>query len=932
MLYKYLLYSHIVQQPILMTIRNRVIILIISSVVALVIIFYGAASSILLRSFSKLEHNNVKENVERAQEAFNNELEQLTVTVADYSHWTELWEFTQSDNESFFDDNFYTEGSVNISMNIIAIVNLSGQVKRAIAVDLQAAEETPLPTEFTDYLAQHPEFLSHQNERDVKSSLVMLPSGAALLATGPIVQSDYTGPSVGTFLMMRFVDEMFIENLESLTKLDLELPRLDQPLSSENNEAYQNLVKGDTSFIQVEGASSIGGHALLKDTQGKPLLLLDITLPRPIYAQALASRTQLIVISLVMMGLFSLALYILFQQSIMRGFKRLIHSVQEIAQTQDAKARIAIRGKDEFSDLGNNINTMLAALEQTQEQLRESEARYALAVTGVNDGLWEWDIKNDRMYFSARWMEILGYEAREHRDGSMFWPQHVHPDDLPRLQPQLVDHLKGKTKFYEAEHRMRCQDGTYLWVLVRGVAIHENGRAVRMAGSLTDITQRGVFDPLTGLPNRQLMNEYLKHAHSFSQRHTDAPAAVLFMDLNRFKEVNDSLGHHVGDLLLLEFAKRLQETLRGEDKVARLGGDEFVVLIEGLDETAVLAVAERLSEETSRVYELNGQQVFSSSSIGIVTNLQRYDNTSDILRDADIAMYRSKAQKAAYVLFDDNMFRQVSERQKLETDLRQALDKKEFFLVYQPVVDLTTKHIVGFEALIRWQHKDRLISPLEFIPLAEETGLIVPIGTWVLEEACQQLKTWQGTLGRTDLYVTVNISSRQLTQPCLVPTIKALLERINLPAYALHLEITESVVIDNQQATTQTLQAFRDMGIRILMDDFGTGYSSLTYLTNLPIDRLKLDRSFISQIENDPKILEVVRTIINLAKNINMSVIAEGIETVSQAAKLEDLRCEFGQGYLFAKPQKPDMIEALLQQELLSGLPAISHIQHLINV
>jgi diguanylate cyclase (GGDEF)-like protein/PAS domain S-box-containing protein len=618
------------------------------------------------------------------------------------------------------------------------------------------------------------------------------------------------------------------------------------------------------------------------------------------------------------MGLFSLTLYVLFQHSIMRGFKKLTDSVQTIAQTQNAEARVKVTGHDEFSQLGSNINEMLGALEQTQAKLRESETRYALAVTGVNDGLWEWDIARDRIYLSARWLEMLGHEPKERFVDSGFWSGFVHPDDLPRLRAHLADHTEGKTKFYEVEHRMLHKDGSYRWVLVRGVAERDDttGQAVRMAGSLTDITQRGVFDPLTGLPNRQLMNEYLKHAHSYSQRHSDAPAAVLFMDLNRFKEVNDSLGHHVGDLLLLEFAKRLQETLRGEDKVARLGGDEFVVLIEGLDEAAVLAVAERLNQATSRVYELAGQHIYSSSSIGVVTNLQRYDNTSDILRDADIAMYRSKSQKVPYVVFDDEMFRQVSVKQRLETDLRQALDKGELFLVYQPVVDLPSKNVVGFEALLRWQRGEKVVAPLDFIPLAEETGLIVPIGAWVLDEACRQLNLWMKELRRNDLYVTVNLSSRQLAQSDLVPMIQKVLTNYALPYHALHLEITESVIIENQYAAVTTLEALKAMGVRILMDDFGTGYSSLNYLTNLPIDRLKLDRSFISQIEHDPKIFEIVRTILTLAKNVDMNVIAEGIETVSQAELLTMLQCDFGQGYLFAKPQPPEVIEKLLKQEL----------------
>jgi diguanylate cyclase (GGDEF)-like protein/PAS domain S-box-containing protein len=899
-----------------MTIRNRVILFIITSVVALVLVLYAAASTILLRSFNTLERANLQQNLERTKEAFDNELEQLGATALNEAHWTDMWEYARGENPDFFEENFNTEGVVDLGVNALALFDTAGRPISGIAVDLETAAAVAMPTELSEYLIAHSELMRYENAYDIKQRVIMLPTTAAMLVSAPIVQSDFSGDTAGSFVVMRFIDESFITKLENLTKLEQEIVRLDQPLSQENQEAYQSLLKGDSSFVHIHGPDWIEGHTLLKDNLNQNVLMLEVDFPRPIYTQALASRSQLTTVALVVMGFFSLAMYLLFQQSVARGFRRLTDSVQHIGKLQNPEARVPVHGHDEFAQLGNTINTMLEALEQTQQKLRASEARYALAATGVNDGLWEWDVSAGDMYFSARWMEMLGYAPTEHHATLAFWAEHIHPDDIVRLKPQLIDHLKGNSTIYEAEYRMRHQDNTYRWVLVRGIAQHEGHQAVRMAGSLTDITQRGVFDPLTGLPNRQLMNEYLKHAHSYSQRHDDAPAAVLFIDLNRFKEVNDSLGHQTGDLLLLEFSKRLQATLRGEDKIARLGGDEFVVLIEGLDQAAVLAVAERLSQETSRVYELAGHQVFSSSSIGIVTHLQRYEQTSDILRDADIAMYRSKAQKIPFLLFSDDMFKQVSDRQRLESDLRQAIAKQELFLVYQPVVNLKSRAIVGFETLLRWNHPDGLIPPVEFIPIAEDTGLIIPIGAWVLEQACRQLQTWIQTFGCSDLYITVNLSSRQLAQSNLVPFIQTLLEQTALPARSLQLEITESVIIENQQAAIEKLQALKDMGIRILMDDFGTGYSSLNYLTNLPIDRLKLDRSFINQIEHNPKILEVVRTILTLAKNVDMSVIAEGIETASQATLLTELECGFGQGYLFAKPQRIELIEALLQNQV----------------
>jgi sensor domain CHASE-containing protein len=269
-----------------MTIRNRVILLIITSVVALVLVLYGAASTILLRGFKELEAQNVQENIERAKEAFSNELEGIAVTGTDYAHWTDLWSFARGENESFFDENFYAEGTADLGVNVLGILDLSGQFIRSNAVDLQTYDEIPVPDELAEYLANHPEFLSHQDERDMKSSLIMLPTGAALLFTAPISQSDYSGPIAGTFLLMRFVDETFVENLETLTKLELELLRLDEPLSDDNQEVYEHLLKGDTSFTHVEAAETIEGHALLSDVNDNPLLMLHLTLPRPIYAQA----------------------------------------------------------------------------------------------------------------------------------------------------------------------------------------------------------------------------------------------------------------------------------------------------------------------------------------------------------------------------------------------------------------------------------------------------------------------------------------------------------------------------------------------------------------------------------------------------------------------------------------------------------------------
>lgn len=563
-------------------------------------------------------------------------------------------------------------------------------------------------------------------------------------------------------------------------------------------------------------------------------------------------------------------------------------------------------------------------------KLRESEERYALAVRGANDGLWDWDLKTDRLHLSSRWRAMLGVGEGEAAESPDYWFARIHPEDLNRLRQAIEAHLDGVTPHVEVEHRVQHHAGHWRWMLARGLAIRDAaGAPYRMAGSLTDITDRksaeeklvrdALYDSLTGLANRALLLQRLQHTLDRSHRREKLHFALLFLDLDRFKVINDGLGHVVGDQLLCEFARRLGTCVRPADTVARLGGDEFVILLEDIvDDTDASRVAERIHETLKTPFVLDDHEVFTSTSIGIAPGSPRYRNVQDLLRDADAAMYRAKAMdKSRHEMFDAAMHEKAMEVLKLETDLRHAIERREFLLHYQPIVSLADGSLRGFEALVRWRHPDRgMVSPVVFIPMMEETGLIVPLGAWVIQEACRQLRVWQDRFSRfSSLGVSINVSGKQFGKANLVAEVGTALRETHLPGKCVTLEITESVMMTHADAAAATLSELRARGANISVDDFGVGYSSLSQLHRFPIDALKIDRSFLQRIGGEERDAEIIRTIVTLAHNLNLSVTAEGIETPLQLERLRALGCESGQGYLFAKPLSVEQVEAMLAAE-----------------
>jgi len=560
----------------------------------------------------------------------------------------------------------------------------------------------------------------------------------------------------------------------------------------------------------------------------------------------------------------------------------------------------------------------ITARKEVEKALQESEERYALAARGANDGLWDWDLRVGVFYASQRWREIAGLPEDERLSPEESWLERVHPGDAPAVRAALEAHLTGRSPHFACEHRLRHTDGSYRWVLVRGCAVRNgSGEATRVAGSLTDITDRKLHDPATGLPNRTLALDRLEQALERVRRGGCPGFAVVSLELDRLGHVAQSYGAPIADALLARAAERLRAGLRGVDTVAapetalaHMGGGRFTLLLQDLAEPRDAArVAARLQEVLRRPFAVDGREIFTTASVGIVTGTPGSASAEEVLRDADTAVAQARSSGGdAYVLFNQEMHTRAVASLELETALRRALERDEFTVVYQPIVSLQTGRVSGFEALVRWPRGDgRVLLPDDFIPVAEETGLIVPLDRAVIAKVCRQIRAWRPKLnGRKGLTVSVNVSGLQFTRPDFTLEIDRILRSVGVLGQALKLEITESVIMEHARYAAELLAELRRLDIKLSIDDFGTGYSSLSYLRRFEIDTLKVDKSFVSRMVSSSDSSEIVKAIISLGRNLGKDIVAEGLETRSQMHALRQLGCPQAQGFLFARPLEPD--------------------------
>lgn len=574
------------------------------------------------------------------------------------------------------------------------------------------------------------------------------------------------------------------------------------------------------------------------------------------------------------------------------------------------------------------LSSSIAEQERVSKELEKSEEKFRNAFDHAAVGMALVAAKGQLLKVNRSFCDVLGYTEDELL--KMDFQSLLCKDDLYAFNVSLAKLFDGNTQKARVEERVKHKQGHTIWLLRDTSLVKDDAdESSHFIFQLQNITDRkraeerlahdSLHDALTGLPNRDLFMDRLRVAFKSAHRHSNNQFAVLFVDFNKFKRVNDTFGHHVGDELLIATARRLETALPTNDTVARFGGNEFVMMIGDITNSQqAVKIAENLQKALAQPFNINGQEILMTFSIGIAMWTRDYESPEFLLRDADTALYQAKRLGRGRIeAFNPATHEREQHFLQLETDLHNALERNEFRLHYQPIVKLETGELIGVEALIRWQHPTRgLVSPNDFIPLAEETGLIAPIGLWVLREATTQLRTWQKrSATKLKIWVSVNVSGKQFMQEDLVRQVAAILQDTELPSHYLKLEITESAMMENIELAVDLMKRLKRLGAKLSIDDFGKGYSSLSHLLRLPLDSLKIDPAFVKDMHTSDESREIVKTVITLAQSLNLEVIAEGIENRSQIARLQELSCQYGQGFYFAKPHEPAAIEQLLAKQ-----------------
>lgn len=620
----------------------------------------------------------------------------------------------------------------------------------------------------------------------------------------------------------------------------------------------------------------------------------------------------------------------------------LLSLIDEAYKEHDQERRLTERTMEVMSEELMEANQDL--LKQTNELKIEKE-RYSLAAAAANDALWDWDLVNNTIFYSSRWREMLGISKDIDLHSIDDWYCRISSEYVPIFQDVIQKHLNGIYKRIELEFKMRTEQGNEIWVLVRGLASHDkNGKPIRIAGSQTDITLKktqeaalykaAYHDELTGLPNRTLFLDRLNQVIKRESRMGERPAAVLFVDLDRFKYINDTMGHEFGDEVLKEVAKVLESQVRSFDTISRLGGDEFTVLLDFVEDiNEAMHIAQRLLKQLNRPFKIKNKEVYISSSIGLTMVENIRTTAHNILRNADLAMYEAKSTgKSRLEIFDTEHHQRLLNKMEIERELRKAIAKgRQFNVHYQPIVDLRTGEIDSFEALIRWFNPEKgYIPPAIFIPIAEEVGLVGQIGEEVLFTVCNQIESWSKIdLLKVSPRVSVNLSVRQLMDERYY---KSILKKLQTYQYTnlITLEMTESVIMSNSNLVSNHLQDLKNLGVRLSIDDFGTGYSSLSYLHKYSYDKLKIDQSFIKLLNIDKKSEQLTAGIIGLAQDLNIETIAEGVETWPQVKKLQELGCNYAQGFYFSKALNSKAATLLLTNNKVFSVNRLSELEKVI--
>jgi diguanylate cyclase (GGDEF)-like protein/PAS domain S-box-containing protein len=897
-----------------MTVRNKTILAICLAMLGLLTLFYSSARLILLQSYSTLEAQVMRENVLRARDAINNELAVLRSKLTDYAQWDDTCDFIVTRNPRYIASNFPDNTFDGLRINTVMMLARNRRVVFERSHDLTSGTAAPMPKGLRRYLNGHPELITRAMTRAGMQGVLLLDEQPMLFAALPILPNDGSGAARGTVLFGRYLDTSKVRKLEDATHLTITVHRLDTPPANPVvRDAAAKLRDSATTVTEVLSTETLAGFALLHDVSGVPALLIEVDSPRDIYAQGRTALVYLLIALTIIVFVLGIVVLIIMERLVLARLARLTSAITEIAAGGNTTDRVAIEGHDEFHTVAEAVNGVLDTVEHSQEELERRERLHRNLVELSPDAVFL--IRDEVCVFANEAAaRLMGAPTVETLLG-MTVQQMIHTESQTFLQ-HFLRQLQERTEMPRTEEKMTRLDGSITDVEFSATHFTLQDRpAVQIIAR--DITERkrveetlqflAHHDTLTKLPNRLLFHDRLTQALAHARR-TEQGVAVMLLDLDRFKDVNDSLGHDVGDHLLREVARRLQAATRDCDTVARISGDEFVLILPDISHVKQAeAAANRILDGFASTFIIDGHELYVTPSIGITQFPDDGESVEVLMKNADLAMYRAKSLgRNTFRFYSPGMGAALSERRTLESHLRKAIEREELLVHYQPQVQVSSGHFIGMEALVRWHHPEwGIVPPAQFIPLAEDLGLIGPIDEWVLRTACAQAVAWQDA-GLPHLRATVNLSAHHFVQTDLVGMTLRILQETGLPPHMLELEISESTLVQNLERTLTTLRRLHDAGVRLSIDDFGTGYSSLGYLRRLPIHTLKIDRSFTRDMLNHPDDEAIVSAIIAMAHSLHREVIAEGVETFEQLELLHSLHCDIVQGYLFSKPVTAD--------------------------
>jgi diguanylate cyclase (GGDEF)-like protein/PAS domain S-box-containing protein len=908
-------------QEVGMTLRTRLLLSVGLAVTLMAVGLYYRSADAVLSGIEKLERQDARADVVRVQRGVDQLLDDLHLKAVDWAEWDDAYAFMKDHNRAFIQSNCPDQTLSTMKLDALVFVDTMGRTVYSKTIPRIQDATPPSVANICKALGFGTAARAKAGQAGMRTILVE--HGLPLMVSlRPILTSRQSGPARGWLVFARYFDSEELARLAERTQLRLDAFEVNAASNPADVRAAAASLNGSNGIhLRPENSQVFRGYTSITDLNGAGIQVVRVTVDRHAYAQGLAILRYLLVQTLLIGAVFiAVALIVLERFALSR-----IADLGSQVENAGAEGTVALSGKDELSTLARRISDMLASIRAGEQKLREANqnleemvaARTAelmhknAVLENAVDGIAQLDLDGKHVEVNAAYASLFGLQPAEVL--GRHWTDFIAPNEEPKIGAAInvvaesgkaameVVGVRGDGSTFDSEIVLvaeRNEDGvlTGYHCFARDVSVRKRLEA--------DIVHQAFHDSLTGLPNRALFMDRLNQAVRSSAR-TQRPVAVLFVDLDRFKLINDSLGHESGDLLLQAVTERIMGAVRANDTVARLGGDEFTVLMQDVQDTAEADnVAERINACLRAAVALPQREVFVTASVGICFGEGGELTADEMLKRADTAMYFAKENgKAGFATYGPIMQDSVAGRIELEVALRQAVRDGKIIPFYQPLLDLETGLLAGVEALARWHTAQGIIPPGKFIPIAEESGLIIPLGYSVLEQACRQARQWHLQFpDREPITVNVNLSGRQLQCADVVERVAAIVAETGIDPRCLKLEITESVLMTDLDGAIERLRRLKHMGVKLAIDDFGTGYSSLSSLGTFPVDTVKIDRSFVSRLGDQPEAASIISAIVMVAKTLGMDITGEGVETREQVALLQSLGCSVGQGFLFGRP------------------------------